>query len=105
MVLPPKLQADAAVMPVSGRQGCIICNPAIRFGPFHTDEVHRGITESFQSSWSVLTDSVRANARRSFSFVLEGPGRERWSVRCLAQARRVHIEEPVGVGTRANGEF
>jgi hypothetical protein len=105
MVLPPGLQSDAQVMPVSGRQGGIICNPAIRFGPFHADEVQRGITAGSQSTWSFLAERERWEARRRFSFVLGGAGPERWSVRCVAAAGRVHLEEPVGIGTRANGDF
>jgi hypothetical protein len=105
MVLPPALRTDAQVMPVSGRDACVVCDSTIRFGPFHTDEVHRGIREDDSTSWSLISESDRWEAKRSFSFVLEGPSREPWRVRCAAAAGRVHVEAPVGVGTRANGDF
>lgn len=105
LVLPATLRGDAQVMPVSGIDGCTLCNPTIHFGPFHTEEVRRGIREDSSSSWSLLARTERWEARRSFSFVLEGPTRERWAVRCAAVAGRVQVEAPVGLGTRAGGDF
>ena len=44
MAVPPELGAGAASYSVSGHQGLLIFNPNIRFGPFSTDQVRRGIT-------------------------------------------------------------
>jgi hypothetical protein len=105
MVLPDTLRADADVMIVSGREGVVLWNPAVEFGPFRTVSLHRGWRSDSSTSWALLDSSDSWTAKYPFSFVLEGPGSERWNAGCTGYAERTHRQKAVGLGSKDNGDF
>ncbi len=81
---PEEMAGRADVYLVRGRQGLLILDPAISFGPFRTVSIHRGSDAGEHSSIATgLTSSEEHDSSRQvLTFTLRGPGGEEWRGRC-----------------------
>lgn len=94
MAVPSELASDAAVYPVSGRQGLLIFNPNIRFGSLSTDKVRRGITIGSGELAPGLTSSTSKREDHTVStFSMQG-----WRGMCEARHASERTTEATGVG-------
>jgi hypothetical protein len=94
MAVPPELGGDAASYPVTGHQGFLIFNPNIRFGPFGTDSVRRGITIGSGELEPGLTSSTSKREDHKVStFSMQS-----WHGMCEARHASERTSETTGVG-------
>jgi|SRR6188768_2738900 len=94
MAVPSELGTGAASYPVSGRQGFLLFNPNIEFGPFSTDKVRRGITIGSGELEPGLTSSTTKREDHTVStFSMQG-----WRGMCEARHASERTTETTGVG-------
>jgi hypothetical protein len=105
MNLPEGLVGKAETYPVHGRQGLLLFEPQMSFGPYRTVSIHRGLAASEQTSVATgLTSSVEHDsARQPFDFVLQGPGPGAWRGSCVASSDVEVDTQVVGVHAGTNG--
>jgi hypothetical protein len=94
MAVPSELGTGAASYPVSGRQGFLLFNHNIEFGPFSTDKVRRGITIGSGELEPGLTSSTSKREDHTVStFSMQG-----WRGMCEARHASERTTETTGVG-------
>ncbi len=73
---PEELVGRTDVYPVHGRQGLLLFEPQISFGPYRTVSIHRGPVEAESSSvrTGLLSSEEHDSAQQALDFVLQGPG-------------------------------
>ncbi len=97
MLLPADLARNADVYEVSGRNGLLLLDPPIEFGPYSTDDIDRGITVgSGSGSGGLFSKSEMMEYHTVSTFALRG-----WRGRCDAHALTTTESEVTGVGIAA----
>lgn len=105
MPVPAELPKPVDVYEVSGRFGIMILEPKIRFGPYITVQIRRGMTEgvSSASSEGLLKSEKHREVQQVFEFILEGPGGRPWKTRCVHTQTNHATSEVTGAHIDANG--
>jgi hypothetical protein len=90
MEMPDELVGKADTYPVHGRQGFVIFEPRISFGPFRTVSLDRGVAMGERSSTptGLFSSAEHDSDRHQFTFVLQGPSPGSWSGTCTAFSER-----------------
>lgn len=104
MPVPAELPKPVDVYEVSGRGGLLILEPKIRFGPYVTVEIHRGMElgSSEKHDEGLLSSEKKSLFEQAFEFVLEGPGGS-WKTRCVHSERVHSTSDVVGVHIDKHG--
>jgi hypothetical protein len=105
MPVPAELPKPVDVYEVSGRFGIVLLEPKIRFGPYITVQIRRGMTEGVSSANSegLLKSEKHREAQQVFEFTLEGPGGRPWKTHCVYTQTNHATSEVTGVHIDANG--
>jgi hypothetical protein len=90
----PAQLGEADVYPVRGRQGLVILQLPIKFGPFRTDQLWRGITiGKGQLEPGELSKTTTAEQERICTFRMAG-----YTGRCRDYLKRTTTSEVTGIG-------
>jgi hypothetical protein len=107
MKVPEGLAGKADVYPIQRRQGLLLFEPQISFGPYRTVSIHRGVVVSERSSvrTGLLSSEEHDSDRQQFDFVLQGPAAGSWRGRCTESSDRRTETQVTGVhvGTEGSG--
>jgi hypothetical protein len=107
MKTPEELVGKVDVYPAHGRQGLLLLEPQITFGPYRTVSIHRGIVAEKGTSarTGLFTSEEHDVQRQHFNFVLQGPFSGSWQGSCVVTSDRRTETQVVGVhaGTQGSG--
>jgi hypothetical protein len=105
MNVPGDLAGKVDVYPVHGRQGLLLFDPAISFGPYRTMSIHRGVVASERSSVAtgVFSSETHDSDRQQLDFVLQSSIAGSWRGRCLAYSEQRSQTRVTGVHFGSEG--